>query len=1128
MLALVCLSVAVQPAQADDFRVFVLNSYHPEYIWAEGVVTAIKDEFSQSDLNYELFFEYMDTKRFYGEEYLEQLSSFLFNKYKDFHFDVIIAADENAIHFMLEHRDRLFPGIPLVFSGLNYYEPEAFAHLSHYTGQVEVIDIEPNLELVQRLHPDVKTVYYISDNTVSGRNLQRITREAEHLFPELEIRYLDGTQLSFAELQDQLRKLPPNSVAMLGIWLRDRNGVYFPREQAVPAISQAANVPVYGVGEMWLGYGIVGGKLDAAAFQGERAAKLAIKILRGTPASQLPVQLKSPNKYMFDNAQLERWGIDQSLLPAGSIIINQPPSSFITKNKKWLLLALAFLLLQSLIIVALIINTTLRRRTEAALRESESRFRQLVETMNEGIAVQDGNGVLIYVNDRISEVMGYRKDELLNRPLAEFFTDEGKKIFYEQIAKRHRGVIERYEIAFPNKAGELVQALVSPQILYDEEGNYQGSLAVISDITQWRRAEEDRQKLASVIDSSNEFIGLASLDGKIQYINAAGRRLLGLDEDEDVTHRMFSDFAPSDDYEFVTQAMLPTLMQEGAWHGENKLQNLGTGEVIELEINAFLLRSSRTGEPTGFAAIMRDISKRKQSERKLRASESKYRTLFDTSPESITLIGLDGKVIAINKAGEALAGKPREEMIGVDFTKLNTLHEQDLPSMVGAFGKLLNDEHVPPFELQVIPVGTGQPRWIEVFASLVRRGDQTEAIQVITRDIQEAKEAELRRIDLEAQLQQSQKLEAIGRLAGGVAHDFNNILTGIEGYAELILRTIEPADPIYDEIQEIKQAADRAAMLTQQLLAFSRKQVISPKIINLNRAIENSMNMLRRIIGEDIDFQFKPQPGIGNILIDPGQINQVLVNLTVNARDAMPDGGRLIIQTSAQTFDEAAARDNPEIKPGRYLSLAIADTGTGIDEETSKHIFEPFFTTKNKDQGTGLGLATVYGIVKQNNGVIELDSRPGEGTIFTLYFPAVDREAEPAPISATDEQLAGNETILLVEDEPVVRELARKVLQDQGYQIITAGSGGEAYLLAQQNIAEIDMLITDVIMPNMNGKQLYDRIKKLKPQLKVLFVSGYTEDVIANHGVLEEGTNFLQKPFSIEDLSRRVRKTLDS
>ena len=423
---------------------------------------------------------------------------------------------------------------------------------------------------------------------------------------------------------------------------------------------------------------------------------------------------------------------------------------------------------------------------------------------------------------------------------------------------------------------------------------------------------------------------------------------------------------------------------------------------------------------------------------------------------------------------------------------------------------------------------TGDVRWVLVNGFPVLDGDgelQQAIISFI--DITSRQQAIAEKAALEEQLRQAQKMEAIGRLAGGIAHDFNNLLTGILGYSELVLLDLDPDSVLHVQVREIQKSGKRAAELTNQLLAFARKQIVTPKVIQANDVLRHSERMVRRLIGEDIELIFRPAKHLHSIRCDPGQLDQILVNLAVNARDAMPTGGKLTIETENITLENAPDAGG-DLRSGAFVMLAVSDVGEGMDSETKARIFEPFFSTKHKNEGTGLGLATVYGIVKQAGGFINVYSEIGVGSTFKIYFPAVSEEPEPiTPGVTSSDTPTGVETILLVEDDQTVRELARKMLTAHGYTVLEAGDADEAEMLCSRYSGDIDLVLSDVVMPKCNGLEMFDVLSVLRPGLAVLFMSGYTENVIAHHGILEPGTNFLRKPFTLRALTRTVRDVLD-
>jgi PAS domain S-box-containing protein len=516
-----------------------------------------------------------------------------------------------------------------------------------------------------------------------------------------------------------------------------------------------------------------------------------------------------------------------------------------------------------------------------------------------------------------------------------------------------------------------------------------------------------------------------------------------------------------------------------------------------------------------------DVTPRMRAELALRASEDRYRSLVELAGSVIVVVGADGRIIEWNLAAEAFFGIVRGAVVGREFLA-TCVPEAQRDQVRADFDRILDGESVHERETYV-PSPDGTRRSFLWNATRLRDAEsQGVSILIIGQDI-----SELRR--LETQLLLSQRMEGIGRLAGGIAHDFNNLLTAILGHAEMARTDAAPGDPALGNIAEITRAAQRAADLTRQLLAFARRQIIEPRIVDLNQLVLNVDRMLRRLLGADVELVTVPQPDLWRVRIDPGQFEQVLVNLAVNARDAMPEGGRLVIETGNVVLDAEFARNHTTVQPGPHVLLAVSDTGVGMDPDVQAHIFEPFFTTKEVGKGTGLGLATCYGIVKQNRGSIWVHSEKGHGTTFRIYMPcaeAVEEQREPIE-TGTSGTVQGNETVLLVEDELVVRDLAADALRRQGYQVVTAASGPEALDVVQQAVRPFDVLVTDIVMPQMNGQQLADILLLRHPMLKVLFISGYSDLPGKHDGMLRPGMALLTKPFTLGQLVQHVRALLD-
>jgi len=524
------------------------------------------------------------------------------------------------------------------------------------------------------------------------------------------------------------------------------------------------------------------------------------------------------------------------------------------------------------------------------------------------------------------------------------------------------------------------------------------------------------------------------------------------------------------------------------------------------------------GQVVGIVGVGRDITALKRAEQALRESEQRYRSLVNLSPDGI-LVHRYGEVLFANAAAAALFGaEDPQALVGrqtLDFIA------PEFREMVWERIRRGQEEREPqPLIEEKLLRLDGTEFYADVCAVPIE-WEGAPAVQVIIRDSTERKQ-------MEERLLQAQKMEVVGRLAGGIAHDFNNILTAMTGYATFALEALPPGDPVRADVEQVIQSAQRAANLTRQLLLFSRRQIIEQRVINLNDLILDLDKMLRRLIGEDVELVAILGEGLARVKADPGQIEQVIVNLAVNARDAMPDGGKLILETANAALDAEYARRHPGMEPGDYVMLAVTDTGVGMTDEVKAHLFEPFFTTKEPGKGTGLGLASVYGIVKQHGGNIYCESEPGKGTTFRIYLPAVEAEAERLP--RRDEEgivPRGTETVLVVEDEAMVRDILTRTLREQGYRVLEAMDGEQALRVANEYAGEIHLLVTDVVMPQMNGQELSERLAAVRPGIKTLFVSGYTDNAIVRKGILKPGIVFLQKPFTAAALARKVRQGLD-
>lgn len=626
-----------------------------------------------------------------------------------------------------------------------------------------------------------------------------------------------------------------------------------------------------------------------------------------------------------------------------------------------------------------------------------------------------------------------------------------------------------------------------------------------------QRLAENRYRL--LFERSLAGVYRATLDGRIVDLNESCARMFGYSKPGEARgHILQETFLAPGDFERLLR-----LVREHKSIGNLELElQRQDGQRLCVLLGASLLENG--SEPVIEGTLI-DITERKQAEDALRRSEERFRTLVEKSSDAISLVDGSGKVLYSSHAISPIFGYSLEERMGKSVFEF--IHPEESAQVLHTFKKLL----AQPYGSASIELRyrhkDGSWRWIEALGTNLLEDPSVQAVAINYRDITERRQ-------LMEQLFLAQKMEAVGRLAGGVAHDFNNLLTAILGYSDMVLEKLPRGSVLSRYTSEIKRAGERAASLTRQLLAFSRLQVMSPRVLDLNVVIEEMSRMLRRVIGEDVTLTTSPGAGLERVKVDPSQVEQVILNLAVNARDAMPEGGELRIRTSNARFAEDFIAEGVRVQAGSYVALEVTDTGCGMDSETSARVFEPFFTTKEKGKGTGLGLSTVYGIVKQSGGYIWVNSEPQKGTTFKIYLPGVEEAAAPAKAADAPVQIdRGSETILLVEDETNVRELLCGMLRSKGYEVLEAARGEEALALGKNHSQPIHLIVTDMVMPQMNGRELARRLCALHPESNVLYMTGYAGNKIGAIDVLENDVAFIHKPFSAEALSQKVRSILD-
>lgn len=781
----------------------------------------------------------------------------------------------------------------------------------------------------------------------------------------------------------------------------------------------------------------------------------------------------------------------------------------------------------------------LLEQTKAAARALalEERFERIFRTTPDPMLITRLDGGCIQdVNSSFEVATGYTRDEAVGRSTIELGIFARGPAEREAIVQRLRaeGVLRDYAFRFRRKDGQEREGVISASVL--SAGGDALMLSVVHDVTDQRTTEaalrSSEQRLRQIIDLVPHFIFAKDADGRFILVNQATADAYGTTV-ERLTGRTDADFARSaaevehfraDDTAVLRTGQAKIIPEESITDSTGRVRTLSTVKIP--------FTFSGTSAPA-LLGVAVDISERKRAEEALRHSEQQYRMLAENVVDVIWTTDLQLRLTYVSASITRVFGGLPEEWLGrtveqfVAPDSLATVDAVFRHEMEAYGGPDADPNHYATFELEMVRPD-GSRFWSEVSARLLRDGAGCPVGVIgVTRDTSERKLAEQERRKLQEQFIHAQKMEPVGRLAGGVAHDLNNMLTPILGYAELLRRELAPDDRRIARIHEILAAGARCRDLVQRLLTFARKQTSLVRPLDLSRVVAEFEPMLRRTLREDIVVQLRLAPNVGAIDADPGQLEQALMNLVINAQDAMPDGGTLTIQTEEVDLDASWAAGHAGTHPGRHVRLSVRDTGAGMSEGVLGHLFEPFFTTKSPGQGTGLGLSTVYGIVQQHRGAIEVESAPREGSTFHLIFPRTG-EPLPAPAAVVEPPASdrGVGTVLVVEDEDRVRALAVEVLRQAGYKVLEARDGEDAIEVTRAHDGPLDAMLTDVILPGQNGRVLFERLSAQRPNLRVLFMSGYAADVISQHGVLDPGVSFIQKPFATRALAARMAELL--
>jgi two-component system cell cycle sensor histidine kinase/response regulator CckA len=758
------------------------------------------------------------------------------------------------------------------------------------------------------------------------------------------------------------------------------------------------------------------------------------------------------------------------------------------------------------------------KHTRDQLQRSERELADFFENASLGLHWVGPDGIILRANQAELDLMGYERDEYVGRNIVDFHVD---RPVIEDILRRLAGreILHDYPARVRCKDGSIKHVLIDSSV-YFEGDRFVHTRCFTRDVTNQRGGEETMARLAAIVASSSDAVIGKTLEGVVTSWNAAAERIFGYTEAEMVGQSIFR-LIP-EELHGAERVLLSQIAQGEPVQIEEaeRIRKDGRRIHISVTVSPILDSSDRV---VGASSIKRDVTERKQAAETLRESQERLQLAVRAAGMGTWRWDPASNVLTWDEGLRHLYGVGPEEVIAGYEQFIARVHEDDRPFVAQTVERALQGTGGLDYEFRIV-LPDGRIRWLADHGRVVR--DPSGKLQYMTGvclDVTDRKQ-------MDERLRQAQRMEAVGQLAGGIAHEANNMMSVVLGCADYVLQRSDLSAPVRQDVDQIWRAAKRTAGITQQLLAFSRRQVLQPQLLNLNATVRNLESIVSRTLGESIGLRIQLSPALGAVRADPGQVEQVLINLTLNARDAMDDGGRLTIETMNVVLDERyiAAKPVETLRPGEYAALIVTDTGHGMDRSILARIFEPFFTTKGVGQGTGLGLSTVYGIVKQSGGFIWGYSEPGLGTTFKLYFPLATASLEPAVPPPPPPLAKPNEVILVAEDEPMVRGIMARTLRESGYGVLEAADGKEALAVLEALGGKVSLVIADVVMPGIGGRQMAVRMAQEWPQVPVLFTSGYTGLDVVRRGLLQEGLEFIQKPLAPEELVRRVRELVDA
>ena len=1168
-------------SSAKQPKIFVLDSYHHGYEWSanelDGLLSRLREVYPTLDP----VVEHLDAKRRTEEDSINLMRNLLREKYADEKFDLVVALDNPALNLILNNRDELFKDVPLVFGGINDFDSKMLENQKNVTGVAQIMGVEQTIETALKLHPETRKIVALHDYTSTGLAMRR---ELEKMAPNFSnrVKIIFSNPMTFEEAIDEMRSIPADSLALILTFVTDRHGKTTSIDQSVKTLTSATNRPVYSTNFNAIGHGVVGGSVVVGQEHGRSVADIILRILDGEEIDKIPVDMSGDLEHIFDYRQLDRFGIHAGVLPAGGKIINRP-LSFYEQYRTLTIGAISGALALISFTVILMISFVKLRKSHSQLRGARN---SLSLSLRELEIRNSLNTILLsFPGERMfSEVLNFLLLEMgCKYGIFGYFAEDGTFIApgitrdafpgkfldtatnpvfdltsfssgtWMQSIREKRAIITN-QGPFSTPPGHVLieNTIVSPIIFNDvvvssihlanKKGGFSKEDADVLDMISAQigpllfarlerdRRDNERQKAETELEKSQTFleqivenipdmIFVKDVENlRFVRFNKAGEELLGYSRDEllgkndyDFFSKEQADFFTSKDREVISRKDVTRIEHE-------EINTRNRGQRI-LRTKKLPVLDSK-GEPQFLLGISTDITEQKIAQDELKSAYVRLHQVF----ESITglIIIIDSKtfeIIYANKFSEKLFGRKLEGKICHEV--LNNL---GMPCQNCSMEKVVELAGAPYQREHFNPVLN---KHLLITERIIRWSDGRDVKFQFAMDTTELRRSEHEKQQLQSQLLQAQKMEAVGTLAGGIAHDFNNLLQVVLGYSEVILAHKNMTDVDYKNVQKIHQAGKRGADLVRSLLTFSRKMEIKQVLVNMNQQITSLGNLLSRTIPKNIQINLVLGPDVKFIMADPSQIDQILMNLSLNARDAMPDGGILTVETTNVKLDKEYCNQHLEARPGNYVRIVISDNGHGMARETMDHIFEPFFSTKEVGKGTGLGLATVYGIVKQLGGHIDCESAPHCGTTFSIFLPSATDAQNSAVENTEDFPLTGNETILLVDDEEEIRNLGAKILEKYGYNVILGANGAEALEIYRNNKDSISLVVLDLIMPELDGIQCSRQILSLNPEAKILVASGFSVDIEGKDFLEKTTRGIVEKPYGSKQLATAVRQALD-